>query len=84
MIVPPEVLEGEVLFEFFKQQFNLPSVLVNGHNRGCFQLQVVGQKYEEFVVFLIPVGNPSELNWMFLVVHGVLNNDSFVFEDFLV
>ena len=60
MVIPQEVLKGKVLFELFEQQSDSPSILVNGCDSGCFQLEIVGQEDEKFLILVIPISDSSE------------------------
>jgi len=42
-------LDLEVLLQSFKEDLDLPTVLIDGRNRGCSQLQVIGQEDQDFL-----------------------------------
>ena len=77
-------LDLEVLFQGFKEDLDLPALLVDGSNGGCTQFEIVGQKYQDFLGFRVIDFDPSKGVRAFVDSLGSSQLDHFIFEDIAV
>ena len=61
LAVAQELLDAQVLFDPFEEQFDLPAVLVQGSDRQWRQHEVVGQKDQCLVGYRILVANAPQV-----------------------
>jgi hypothetical protein len=74
----------EILFQGLEEQFDLPTILIDGSNSGRTQSQVVGKKDQNFVFLRIIDLNPSQRIGGFLDRPQNLELNEFIFEDITV
>jgi len=77
-------LDLKVLFQGFKENLNLPTLLVDGSNGGRAQFQIVGQEYEHFLCLRVIDFDPSKRVRAFLDSLWPSELDHFIFEDIAV
>src|SRR4030042_1832175 len=81
---PHKGLDLEVLFQSSEEDLDLPPVFVDGRNRGCSQLQVIGQKDQDLLCLRVIDLDASERIRTFLDSMRSSQFDHFVFEDVTV
>ena len=55
-----ERFDAQILFQRFEEQFHLPALPVQGHDRGRGQFQMIGEENELALRFRIPVADQAE------------------------
>jgi len=81
---PHKGLDFKVLLQSFKEDLDLPTVSVDGSNRGCSQLQMIGQKDQDLLRLRGIDLDPSERIRAFLDSLRPSQFDHFIFEDVTV
>src|SRR4030042_2175006 len=77
-------LDLKVLFQSFKEHLDLPTVFINGSNRGCSQSQMVGQEDQDLPCLRVIDLDSSERIRAFYDSMRSSQFDHFIFEDVTV
>ena len=73
LAVAEELLDSQVLFDPFEEQFDLPAVFVKCCNCQCWQDKVVGQKDQYLACLWVLESNPSQVLWV--VLRGIESSE---------
>jgi len=69
LAVAQKLLDAQMLFDPFEEQFDLPSVLVERCNRQRWQHKIVGQKYQSLAALGVFESNSPQVLWV--IVRGI-------------